>query len=65
MSKYPRMIRVEESVEDSYARNFKFQTLDDRIDRLTPKQMKVALKALASGKSLVKAIVFAENHPKR
>ena len=65
MAKYSRMIRVEEGVEESYERNFKFLSLEDRIDRLTPKQKTVALKALASGKSLVKAIVFAENHPKR
>lgn len=63
--KYTRMIRAEESVEDSYERNKALSGFEERIDKLTPKQMKVALRYILSGKSLTKAVTLAENHPKR
>ncbi len=65
MKQYTRMIRAEETIEESFDRNTKTLSLTERVERLTPKQIKVALLAVVSGKSIEKAVTFAANHPKR
>ena len=62
---HSRMIRVEESVEESFDRNKIALSLGDQVDRLTTKQLKVALHAVIAGRSISRAIVYAMNHPKR
>ncbi len=65
MKQYTRMIRAEETIEESFDRNTKTLSLTERVERLTPKQIKVALLAVVDGKSIEKAVTFAANHPKR
>ncbi len=65
MKQYTRMIRAEETIEESFERNTKTLTLTERVERLTPKQVKIALLAVVAGKSIEKAVTYATNHPKR